>query len=95
LTNYGFVPVLKKVTAAAITKIKIDRIARKQPPHKSSKFRLFWTEKKVKVIRKQRPGETIDLQFFQQLRETTQKESSVNIVKENIPLFYASNDNVL
>jgi hypothetical protein len=52
LTNYGFVPVLKKVTAAAITKIEIDGIARKQPPHKSSKFRLFWTEKKVKVIGK-------------------------------------------
>jgi len=52
LTNYGFVPVLKKVTAAAVTKIKIDGVARKQAPHKSSKFRLFWTEKKVKVIGK-------------------------------------------
>jgi hypothetical protein len=67
LTNYGFVPVLKKVTAAAVTKIKIDCIARKQSPHKGSKFRLFWTEKKVKVIGKQRPGKTINPQFLQQL----------------------------
>jgi hypothetical protein len=95
LANYGFVPVLKKVTATAMTKIKIDGITRKQTPHKSSKFRLFWTEKKVKVIVKQCPGKTINLQFLQQLRETAQKESSICIVKENIPLFYPSNDNVL
>jgi hypothetical protein len=29
LTNDGFVPVLKKVTASAVTKIKIDSVARK------------------------------------------------------------------
>jgi len=95
LAQYGFKPVLKKMTLTAVTPIEIKGIAGEYPAHHRGNRRCPGAEQEVAMIPKQRPGITRSPAFHEVFSQALQKIVPVPIIPEYGSALYASGNDVM
>jgi hypothetical protein len=94
-TNDRFVTILEQVTGTKVPTVEITGVSGQQTTHKSGQLSAMTSQKKVTMIRNERPGIAVGSGIDKQSIKTRNEVIAIIIVTKYLCAFNATDDDML